>query len=322
MSAESEHAPRLVAAFYHFAPLPDPEARVAAYRDRAAELGLVGILLVAPEGVNGTLSGAPCALRGFLDELRADPLLAGLEHKESWASEQPFRRLRVRLKREIVSMGAPGVVSEESVAAYTSYDRWNDLIRTPGVMVIDVRNSYEIAIGRFEGAIDPQTESFRAFPAWAEAHYEQMRQAPAVAMYCTGGIRCEKAGAFVRQMGIERVFQLHGGILKYLEQAPARDSAWEGGCFVFDERVSVGHGLAPLDHSLCRGCRRPLTAEDRASAQYRPGVACPHCCAEAAPEQLRRREERRKQMQIAAARGEAHLAETPAPRASRQASEG
>ncbi|MCI4665217.1 MAG: rhodanese-related sulfurtransferase [Neomegalonema sp.] len=303
----------LIAALYHFAPLPDPEARVERYRAEAAARDLSGTLLVAPEGVNGTLAGAPEKLRGFLALLRQDPLLAGLEHKESTSTEPPFRRLRVRLKREIVSMGAPGVVSDQSVAAYTSYDRWNELIREPGVMVIDVRNSYEIAIGKFEGAIDPETDSFREFPAWAEANYERMRQAPAVAIYCTGGIRCEKAGAFLRDMGIDRLFQLKGGILKYLEHAPEQESAWEGGCFVFDERVSVGHGLEVLDHSLCRGCRRPLTDADRASPLYREGVACPHCANEADAEQKRRREERQKQMELAAKRGAAHMANTPSP---------
>ncbi len=267
------------------------------------------------------MAGAPAALRGFLDELRQDRRLSSLEHKESWAREKPFRRLRVRLKKEIVSMGAPGLVSPETVAAYTPPERWNDLIRDPKTVVIDVRNDYEIAIGRFERAVDPGTESFRDFPAWAEAHVDALRAADAVAIYCTGGIRCEKAGAHLRAIGVERVFQLEGGVLKYLERAPEADSAWRGGCFVFDERVSVGHGLEPLDHTLCRGCRRPLTADDRASPLYRLGVACPHCAEDAAPEQLRRRAERQRQIERAAARGERRLAAAP-PRHSSSSSEG
>lgn len=307
---EPGESPWLVAAFYLFSELPDPDERVERYRLEAARRGLVGTLLVAPEGVNGTLAGAPDALRGFLDALRQDPKLAALEHKESLAGSRPFRRLRVRLKREIVSMGAPHVVAPESVAAYTAPKDWNALIAEPGAVVIDVRNDYEVALGRFEGAVDPETACFRDFPAWAEARLDALKAAPAVAIYCTGGIRCEKAGAYLRAAGLERVYQLQGGVLKYLETTPEAESAWRGGCFVFDERVSVGHGLAPLDHSLCRGCRRPLTAADRASPLYREGVACPYC-ADSSELRRRRREERHRQIDLARRRGEIHLSETP-----------
>ncbi|MEO1329116.1 MAG: rhodanese-related sulfurtransferase [Pseudomonadota bacterium] len=296
----------LVAALYKFAPIADPAALRARLAPVAAEAGLVGSLLIAPEGVNGTISGRESPLRAFLDRLRAETPLRDLRWKESWAAEAPFGRLKIRLKREIVSMGAPGIVSAETVGAYVEPEDWNEAISAPGVVVIDVRNDYEVAIGRFEGAVDPKTQSFRAFPDWAAAAAE-LSGRPTVAMYCTGGIRCEKASAHLRAQGFERVLHLKGGILEYLERVPEAQSLWRGDCFVFDERVSVGHGLAPGSLSLCRGCRRPLSAEDRARPDYAPGVSCRWCAAETSPDKARARQERRRQMRLSAARGERHL---------------
>lgn len=297
----------LIAALYKFATLEDFQSLQAPLRREAEALGVTGVLLLAREGVNGTIAGEEGRLRAFLDILRADPRLADLSWKESRSAEPPFRRLRVRLKKEIVSMGAPDIVSGETVGEYVRPQDWNALISRPGVAVIDVRNDYETEIGAFEGALDPKTRRFRDFPAWAEAS-EALEGADAVAMYCTGGIRCEKASAYLRSLGHERVYHLEGGILAYLEQVPEEESLWRGGCFVFDERVSVGHGLEPLEHGLCRGCRRPIAAEDRGHPDFIEGVQCGACAGETSEAQREARRERMRQIALAKARGERHLA--------------
>ncbi|MEL6980276.1 MAG: rhodanese-related sulfurtransferase [Pseudomonadota bacterium] len=314
-SAEIAPQRHLIAALYKFAALPDAPRLVETYRAEAAVRDLRGVLLIAPEGINGTISGAPERLRDFLALLRRDPRLADLSWKESWAEAAPTRRLRVRLKREIVSMGAPDIVSPATVGTYVAPRDWNALITTPGVAVIDVRNDYETAIGGFKGAIDPGTERFRDFPSWAEAA-PALRGAEAVAMYCTGGIRCEKASAYLRALGHARVYHLEGGVLRYLETEPAETSLWRGQCFVFDERVSVGHGLAPGGLSLCRGCRRPLTAEDRRHPAFVDGVACAACAPATTEAQREGRAERMRQMALAQTRGAHHLATGPAQRRS------
>ncbi len=297
----------LIAALYKFTAVADPEGLRDWAAARAAEARLTGTLLVAPEGVNGTLAGASGALRGFIASLSARPEIGPIAHKESVSAEPPFRRLKVRLKREIVSMGAPGVVSPETVGTYVDAAAWNRLLDDPTVAVVDTRNDYEVAIGRFEGAIDPKTATFRDFPAWADQAPE-LRRADAVAMYCTGGIRCEKATAYLRSAGVAEVFHLDGGILRYLETAPAADNRWRGHCFVFDERVSVDADLAPGPHALCRGCRRPIAPEDFSHPDTAPGVCCPACAPTLAPERRARLEERERQIQLARARGETHLA--------------
>ena len=293
--------PYLVAALYKFVPLPDYRELQPRFQAEAEARGLVGSLLLAEEGINGTIAGTETALRGFLAWLRSDPRLSDLEHKESRAAERPFARLKVRLKREIVSMGAPDIVSEESVGTYVKPEDWNALISRPDVVVIDTRNDYEVAIGAFEGAVDPKTQNFRAFPAWA-VEATALANKPKVAMYCTGGIRCEKATAWMRAQGFDEVYHLDGGILKYLETVPEAESLWRGDCFVFDERVSVGHGLTEGPHTLCRGCRRPLAPEDRARPDFVEGVCCRWCAEDITENQRQRRQERQKQIALAKAR--------------------
>ena len=297
----------LIAAFYHFTQIADPPALIDRLRQAGGAAGVSGTVLVAPEGINGTLAGKPEALRGFLAGVRADPRFTALSWKESWAETPPFLRLKVRLKREIVSMGAPGVVTPEAVGEYVPPAEWNALISDPDVAVIDVRNDYEIALGQFDGAIDPNTESFRDFPAWAAANATMLRGKKAIAAYCTGGIRCEKATVLLRELGLPEVKHLEGGILGYLEHVPPEHSLWRGECFVFDDRVSVDHDLRPGAHELCHGCRRAISEADKQDPRYSPGVSCPNCAADLTPEKEARRAERARQSRLAAERGERHL---------------
>ncbi|MBX2855190.1 MAG: rhodanese-related sulfurtransferase [Rhodobacteraceae bacterium] len=297
----------LIAAFYHFADVADPTALIETLRRAGEAADVAGSLLVAPEGINGTLAGAPTSLRGFLEGVRADPRFAALRWKESWSEDPPFLRLKVRLKREIVSMGAPGVVSPETVGEYVPPEEWNALIADPDVAVIDVRNGYETALGQFDGALDPETGSFRDFPAWVAANAPMLREKRAIAAYCTGGIRCEKATVLLRELGLPEVKHLEGGILGYLEHVPVERSKWRGECFVFDDRVSVDHNLRPGAHELCHGCRRAISAADKQDPRYIPSVSCPHCAAEMTPQQEARRAERARQSRLAAERGERHL---------------
>lgn len=297
----------LITALYKFVAIDDPAALIEVLRRDAEAADLCGSLLVAPEGINGTIAGSEAALRAFLERLRADPRFADLSWKEAWAEARPFGRMKVRLKREIVSMGAPGLLATADVGTYVAPRDWNALISDPDVAVIDTRNDYEVAIGRFNGAIDPQTSSFRDFPAWVDAHRDALANTRKIAMYCTGGIRCEKATAYLKSVGFENVYHLDGGILRYLEDVPAEESLWRGECFVFDDRVSVDHSLEKGHYDLCHGCRRPITEEDRRSPQFTPGVACPACADTITAEQRRGREERSRQMRLAAARGDRHL---------------
>jgi UPF0176 protein len=240
-----------------------------------------------------------------LDWLRADPRLAALEHKESPVERTPFHRMKVRLKREIVTLGVPGLDPASNAGTYVDPADWNALIADPEVVLIDTRNDYEVAIGSFAGAIDPGTRSFTELPAWLDAHPEL--QGRKVAMYCTGGIRCEKSTALLRSRGFDAVYHLKGGILKYLETVPEEESRWRGECFVFDERVSVGHGLAQGPHTLCRGCRHPLSPEDRASPLYQEGISCRHCHERLDRDRRARLAERQRQAELAANRGLRHV---------------
>ena len=264
-----------VAAFYRFAPVPD----VAALRSRllglARDAGLLGTILVAPEGVNGTVSGTEEGVTALIDGLRAVPGFEGLEWKGSEAAAAPFGRLKVRAKAEIVSMGEPGL-DPATVGTYVEPADWNALISAPDVVTIDTRNGYEVEIGRFEGAVDPGTDSFRDFPDWWAQNADRF-SGKRIAMYCTGGIRCEKATAWLKAQGVPEVHHLRGGILRYLEQIPETESLWQGGCFVFDQRVSLGHGLEAGEHVLCHGCRKPLEPADLTHPDYEEGVACHRC---------------------------------------------
>ena len=299
-----------IAAFYKFFSFPDFEARKADLAQLLCGAGVKGTVLLAAEGVNGTIAGTADGIETALSALRAIPGAADLEAKFSEADEMPFLRLKVRLKKEIVTMGVPGTDPNALVGTYVEANEWNDLISDPDTVLIDTRNDYEYAIGTFEGAIDPETKTFREFPDWFRefrAKLEAEGRSPKVAMFCTGGIRCEKATSFVKSEGIEDVFHLKGGILKYLETVPETDSKWRGECFVFDERVSVGHGLKLGDHSLCRACRRPLSREDLAHEQFVEGVSCHRCHDERSEEQRARYSERHRQAALADARGQDHI---------------
>ena len=265
-----------VATFYRFADLPDFAALRGPLRAVAEAHGVKGTVLLAAEGVNGTLAGSPAGLGAVLDHLRDDPRLAGLEARLSDAEAMPFARLKVKLKREIVTLGVPGLDPAAQAGAYVAPADWNALIARDDVVLIDARNDYEVAIGTFEGAVDPETAHFRDLPGWLRQQ-EALRDKPPVAMFCTGGIRCEKATALLRAEGFDEVYHLQGGILHYLESVPEAESTWQGACFVFDERVAVEHGLTPTDHVMCTACGDPVSPEVQASPAYVPGVQCPRC---------------------------------------------
>ncbi|WP_126975460.1 oxygen-dependent tRNA uridine(34) hydroxylase TrhO [Frigidibacter oleivorans] len=295
-----------IAALYRFAPLPDPAALRGPLLDLCRAEGVRGTLLLAPEGINGTIAGTAGALATVIAHLETFPGCAALEVKRSEAETMPFGRMKVRLKREIVTMGQPQVDPLAGTGRYVEPQAWNALIRANDVVVIDTRNDYEVAIGSFAGAVDPGTRSFRDFPDWWRAHRDDFA-GKRIAMFCTGGIRCEKSTNFLLGEGVDEVFHLRGGILNYLEQVPREDSLWRGECFVFDQRVSVGHGLVPGGLSSCHACRRPLDAADRAHPDYEQGVSCPRCRADQTEADRARFRERERQMRIAAARGQRHL---------------
>ncbi|MCC0044873.1 MAG: rhodanese-related sulfurtransferase [Brucellaceae bacterium] len=291
-----------VAAFYRFAPVEDPAALRGRLLACAEAEGLRGTVLVAPEGINGTIAGSRDGLERLFGLVRAEPGMADVDIKFSVAGEMPFHRLKVRLKKEIVTMGVTDLDAAHEAGVHVPPADWNALVGDPDTVVIDTRNAYETAIGTFQGALDPETESFREFPRWAEENLDRLKD-KRVAMFCTGGIRCEKASAYLKRIGVEEVFHLKGGILKYLEEVPAQESLWQGECFVFDERVGIRHGLEPGETTLCRACRYPLTAEDRASRLFQEGVSCPHCHESRSDHDRSRYAERQKQVELAARRG-------------------
>ena len=296
----------IVAALYQFAPLPDFAARKAPLETVCRKAGTMGTLLLAGEGINGTIAGTRAGIDAVLAHIRTYPGCEALEHKESPANEMPFHRMKVRLKKEIVTMGVPGIDPLASVGTYVEPEDWNALISDPSVAIIDTRNAYEYSIGTFRGAIDPETASFREFPEWFRAFREKTNKTR-YAMFCTGGIRCEKSTAFLKSEGIEEVYHLRGGILKYLETIPEEESLWDGECFVFDQRVSVGHGLKPGPYDMCHACRMPLDEDEKSSPLYQRGVACPKCHDRLSPEQRARFEERQRQIDLARRRGKAHI---------------
>ncbi|QPC91038.1 rhodanese-related sulfurtransferase [Mesorhizobium sp. INR15] len=294
--------PFRVAALYRFARLDAFEELRQPLAAFCCGRGIKGTLLLAHEGINGTVAGNEADIAALIDHLESMEGLAGLEVKYSSATEMPFHRMKVRLKREIVTMGIDDIDPANSAGTYVAAADWNALISKPDTIVIDTRNAYEVSIGTFKGAVDPATASFREFPAWVEAHRAEL-EGKKVAMFCTGGIRCEKATAYVKSLGIEDVFHLKGGILRYLEDVPAGQSLWQGECFVFDERVSVSHGLIEGDAELCRACRHPLTGDDLRSPKYTAGVSCPHCFDARTDEDRRRYAERQRQVELAQAQG-------------------
>lgn len=296
-----------IAALYHFTRFADPAALKPALLELCLAQQVKGTLLLASEGINGTIAGPRAGIDAVLAHIRALPGCSDLEWKEATADHPPFARMKVRLKREIVTMGQPDVDPRARVGHYVEPQDWNDLIRSPDVAVIDTRNDYEVAIGTFEGAVDPETDSFRDFPAWWEANKDRFHN-KRIAMFCTGGIRCEKSTNFLLGQGVENVYHLKGGILRYLEEMPEDNSSWQGECFVFDNRVSVGHGLKEGPHELCHGCRRPILPQDRSRPEYEPGVSCHLCIHETTDQDKARFRERQKQIALARKRGAAHLA--------------
>ena len=296
----------VVAALYKFVKLPDYETLVPRLKTLCDELGIKGTLLLAEEGINGTVSGSRDgidALRAFLD---ADGRFDNLSYKESFYEEQPFYRMKVKLKKEIVTMGVNGIDPQKIVGTYVKPQDWNALISDPDVVVIDTRNSYEYEIGTFERAIDPKTETFREFPAYVAENLDPAKHKK-VAMFCTGGIRCEKSTAFLKEQGFEEVYHLDGGILKYLEEVPEPESLWQGECFVFDQRVAVKHGLEQGSYDQCYACRMPLSQDEMKSPLYVQGLSCPHCHDKITEEQKASFAERQKQIALAKERGEQHI---------------
>lgn len=304
----------LTAALYKFVDLPDYAVLQAPLQSFCEAQDVRGTLLLAEEGINGTIAGPEAGVRAVLAYLRRDPRLADLPHKESWAQKLPFYRMKVRLKREIVTLGVPGINPNEMAGEYVKPQNWNALIADPDVVVVDTRNDYEFGIGTFERALNPHTRSFSELPAWVAAQSapggllaEKDGKKPKVAMFCTGGIRCEKSTAFMRTQGFDEVYHLEGGILKYLETVPETESLWKGECFVFDERVSVVHGLATGHYGLCRACRDPISEADKASPLYVPGVSCPACHDKKTEEQKRGFIERQRQVEYANRRRQPHI---------------
>ncbi len=304
----------LTAALYKFVELPDFVELQAPLQAFCEAQDVRGTLLLAEEGINGTIAGPAEGVYAVLGYLRRDPRLAELTHKESYSQKLPFYRMKVRLKREIVTMGVPGINPNEMAGQYVKPQDWNALLADPEVVVVDTRNDYEVAIGTFKGALNPQTQSFSDLPAWVRQQSGpdgklgvRDGKKPRVAMFCTGGIRCEKSTAFLRTQGFDEVYHLEGGILKYLETVPESDSLWLGECFVFDERVSVLHGLETGHYALCRACRDPISEADKASPLYVPGVSCPGCHGTKTEAQKQGFIERQRQVEYANRRRQPHI---------------
>ena len=304
--------PVKVAALYRFAAFEAPELIQAQVADWCEEHELKGTILLAGEGINGTVAGPSDGIDAVVALLKALPGCAELDVKYSHAAEMPFYRMKVRVKREIVTMGVEGIDPKREVGSYVQPEDWNALISDPDTVLIDTRNDYEVAIGSFEGAIDPRTKSFSEFPEWFREHREELAAGKTkFAMFCTGGIRCEKSTAFLKAEGIDDVYHLEGGILRYLENVPEAESKWQGECFVFDERVSVKHGLELGEMELCHACRRPISQDDMKSVFFIEGVSCPACFAERSDDDRARFAERQKQIGLAKKRGKQHIGVNP-----------
>ena len=296
-----------VASFYRFLELDRPEEFRDALQAVCDEQGTLGTILVAEEGFNGTIAGSEEAIRAVLAWIRSRLSLdEPIEARWTEAAAAPFRRMRVRRKKEIVTLGRPDILPHERTGSYVSPDRWNALMQNPDVLVIDTRNHYEVEVGTFPRAIDPQTDSFRQFPEFAKELAATSKDRP-LAMFCTGGIRCEKATALMLELGFDEVYHLKGGILRYLEEVPPEQNRWNGECFVFDTRVAVDRDLAEGGYVQCHACRRPLSSEDLASPDYREGVSCPHCINDLDADRAARLEERHRQVELARERGDTHI---------------
>lgn len=296
----------VVAALYRFARFPEFETYRQPLLDCLLAAEVRGTLLLAAEGINGTIAGTRAGIDRVLGFLQQDSRFAGLEVKESYVDENPFYRTKVKLKKEIVTMGVAGIDPNKIVGTYVEARDWNALIADPEVLLLDTRNKYEVEIGSFAGAVNPGTDSFREFPDYVKKQLDPGKHKK-VAMFCTGGIRCEKSTAYLREQGFEEVYHLKGGILKYLEEVPESESKWEGECFVFDNRVTVNHQLERGSFDQCHACRMPITEQDKQREEYQPGVSCQHCLGAQSPEQRQRYAERERQIELAQRRGEEHL---------------
>jgi len=298
--------PITVCALYKFVTLDDFEQMRPVVHDKLIEHDIRGTLLLAKEGINGTISGPSEGIDAFLLWLRSDARLAKLDYKLSYHEKQPFNRVKVKLKKEIVTMGVDGIDPNNVVGTYVEPSQWNDIISDPDTILIDTRNEYEYGIGTFKNAINPHTETFREFPDYVENNLDPQKNKK-VAMFCTGGIRCEKASAYMKEQGFEEVYHLKGGILKYLEEVQPENTMWDGECFVFDDRVAVNHDLERGQYDQCHACRYPITEEEKKTKYYIPGVSCPRCYDTISDEQKARFQEREKQVQLAKQRGEEHI---------------
>lgn len=296
----------VVAAFYRFARFPDFESFREPLQELMLERQVRGTLLLATEGINGTIAGSRQGIDAVLAWLEQDQRFADLTVKESHVDENPFYRTKVKLKKEIVTMGVEDIDPNYIVGTYIEPTDWNALISDPDVLLLDTRNKYEVEIGTFENAVNPETDSFREFPAFVEKNLDPSRHKK-IAMFCTGGIRCEKSTAFLKQQGFENVYHLRGGILKYLEEVPEAETHWRGECFVFDNRVTVNHDLEQGNYDQCHACRMPITEQDKLSEHYQKGVSCHHCYNKHTRDQVKRYAERERQIELARTRGEAHI---------------
>ncbi|MBT3505181.1 MAG: rhodanese-related sulfurtransferase [Piscirickettsiaceae bacterium] len=296
----------VVCALYKFVALDNYEAIQPPLLALMLEHDVKGTLLLAQEGINGTIAGSQSDIDAVLSFLQSDARLAGLSYKVSYTDQPPFLRSRVKLKKEIVTMGIEGIDPKQVVGTYVKPSDWNALISDPTVLLVDTRNDYEVQVGTFKDALNPKTDSFREFPDYVKQQLDPKKHTK-VAMFCTGGIRCEKSTAFLKEQGFDDVYHLEGGILKYLEEVPAEESLWEGECFVFDERVTVNHQLQKGDYDQCNACRMPITEQDKLIETFQHGVSCPHCFDKTSDKQKARFAEREKQMQLAQQRGEVHI---------------
>ncbi len=296
----------VVSALYHFAVLEDFESLREPLQKFMQAHDIKGTLLIAREGINGTVAGSQEGIDALHAYIRADDRLKNVVTKESYHDEMPFHRTKVKLKKEIVTMGVEGIDPNHIVGSYVKPQDWNALISDPDVVLVDTRNDYEVGIGTFKNAIDPKTATFREFPAYVEKHLGDAKDKK-VAMFCTGGIRCEKSTAYLKEQGFGEVYHLEGGILKYLEEVPEEESLWEGECFVFDSRVAVKHNLEKGIYDQCFACRMPITEEDKHSAHYLKGISCHHCHESLSEEQRKRFEEREKQIGLSEERGIDHI---------------
>ena len=304
----------LTTAMYHFVSLPNYKKLREPLFNFCVSQSIKGTLLLADEGINGTVAGSEKAIHAFLDFLKNDPLFEGcfknLAHKESWSDKHPFYRMKVKLKKEIVTLGVPGISPTKVVGKYVKPQDWNAIISDPEVILIDTRNDYEYAIGSFKNAINPKTTTFREFPEYVKNHFDPKKHKK-IAMFCTGGIRCEKASSYMMSEGFDEVYHLEGGILKYLEEVNPQESLWQGECFVFDQRVAIKHGLEVGNYDQCYACRYPLSKDDIKSEKYTPGISCPHCYDQHTPEKLQALTERQKQVILAKERGIEHIGTKP-----------